>query len=68
MVFKKQTFQRSVMPRPHVAPAKIAKSGKSFETLVAKVPTEVFVGMVNKSGLPVPEARELCQMFKELKG
>lgn len=60
---KKFTFEKK-----KAAPAKIASSGKSFETLVAKVPTEAFVGMVGKSGLPVPEARELCQMFKDLKG
>ena len=35
--------------------------------LLLSVPTEVFVGMVSKSGLPTKQARELCQRFKELK-
>lgn len=47
---------------------KIAKSGQDFETLMLKVPTSAFVQMVGKSGLPTPEARELCASFKDLKG
>ena len=35
--------------------------------LLLGVPTEVFVSMVSKSGLPTKQARELCQRFKELK-
>lgn len=38
-----------------------------FITLLLAVPTEAFVGMVSKSGLPTKQARELCQMFKEMK-
>lgn len=36
-------------------------------TLLRSIPTEVFVQMVSKSGLPTHEARELCKEFKDLK-
>lgn len=40
---------------------------KSFEELVRAIPTDIFLRMVGKSGLPAAEARELCLAFKELK-
>ena len=47
--------------------SKIASSGEGFEKLVSRVPVEQFVRMVTKANLPSAEARELCQLFKELK-
>ena len=35
--------------------------------LLRGVPTEVFVSMVSRSGMPGKEARELCEQFKRLK-
>lgn len=61
MAVKKATVKKAS------AGAKIAKSGDDFETLMLKIPTDLFVRMVGKSGLPTPEARELCQSFKDLK-
>ncbi len=46
---------------------KIASSGRKFTDLVRAIPTGQFVRMVSKCGLPTPEARELCQAFKDLK-
>jgi hypothetical protein len=36
--------------------------------LLRCVPTEAFVSMVSRSGIPSGEARELCDQFKRLKG
>lgn len=46
---------------------KISHSGRDFSELMRSIPEKVFVGMVSKSGMPTPEARELCQAFRELK-
>lgn len=54
-------------PKP-ASITKIAKSGKSFETLMTKIPKHAFSRMLSISGLPSPEARELSKMFKEIKG
>lgn len=44
-----------------------ARSGQDLNTLIRKVPTDLFIRMVSKAGLPPDEARELCLVFKELK-
>ena len=49
-----------------VASKKVASSGKSFEDLMRAVPMDAFSRMVMSSGLPAPDARELCASFKEL--
>ena len=46
---------------------KVTHSEESFESLMTKVPARLFMQMVNKSGLPANEARELCEAFKDLR-
>ncbi len=36
--------------------------------LLRTVPKEAFFKMVARAGLPTEEARELCALFKDLKG
>ncbi len=45
-----------------------ASSKREFMELICDVPTEQFVRMVSKSGMPSDEARKLCEQFKEMKG
>lgn len=45
----------------------VMRSTPSILTLLRNVPTNVFVQMVTKSGIPAHQARELCKQFKELK-
>ena len=55
-------------PKVVSRPRAVAHSSRaSFEELVVRVPTGVFVAMVSKSGLPHSEARELCVAFKKLR-
>ena len=54
------------IPRQPDRPKKPAASGKDFVQLMSSIPIDVFVRMVTKSGLPSPEARELCDAFKRL--
>ncbi len=49
-------------------PRAVARPSRaSFEELVVRVPTGIFVTMVSKSGLPNAEARVLCAAFKNLR-
>ena len=55
-------------PKSAPAQGKIARSGLGFEELMLKVSRAAFNKMASSCGLPDPEARELCQSFKDLKG
>ena len=50
-----------------VAPKKVSKSDRDFEDMMRDIPMVHFVNMVNKSAIPAPDARELCNAFRELR-
>ena len=58
----RRTYEKKEATMP-----KVARSGKSFTELMGRLDTATFGRMMMKSGLPDPEARELCQSFKDLR-